>query len=524
MEKENHFDAIIIGSGMGALTTASILARLKNKKVLVLEKHFKLGGFTHTFKREGKYLWDVGIHYVGDMGKEEMLRKLFDIVTEGNVDWKKMNDPFERFMYPEITFDQYSSEEKFRSDLIEKFPSEKVAIENYFSDVKSFSNWATRQFTLKAKPALLNSESSSFKLIGAKSPMITTKDYMDANFKDPILKAVLVSQWGDYGLPPSESAFYMHAGLVVHYLKGGYYPVGGSGTIAESVKPIIEKNGGEMHIFSEVTEIILDNGKAIGVKVKQTKGKNIIDKEFFAPIIVSDAGVYNTYTKLISKNIDLPNRENISNFVTGASSVTLYLGFKDDPAKLGFKGENYWIYNSIDHEKNFAEKDNLLLGKPTACYASFPSLKDPKAESFTGEVISFVNYAPFAKWKNGEWKNRGTEYKELKEKITEGMLNFMEERFPGYKDMVAFKELSTPLTNEYFTDHKAGTIYGIPCTPERYTKDWMGVKTPIENLFITGADACSPGISGALMGGFAAATVILGYNSMMGVMKDSAKL
>ena len=82
----------------------------------------------------------------------------------------------------------------------------------------------------------------------------------------------------------------------------------------------------------------------------------------------------------------------------------------------------------------------------------------------------------------------------------------------------------TSLTNEYFTDHKAGTIYGIPCTPERYTKDWMGVKTPIENVFITGADACSPGISGALMGGFSAATVILGYNSMMGVMKDASKL
>ena len=109
MEKQTHFDVIVIGSGMGALTTASILARLKNKKVLVLEKHFKLGGFTHTFKREGKFLWDVGIHYVGDMGKGEMLRKLFDIVTEGNVDWMQMTDPFERFVYPEITFDQYSN-------------------------------------------------------------------------------------------------------------------------------------------------------------------------------------------------------------------------------------------------------------------------------------------------------------------------------------------------------------------------------------------------------------------------------
>ncbi|HMW04141.1 MAG TPA: NAD(P)/FAD-dependent oxidoreductase [Leptospiraceae bacterium] len=524
MEKENHFDAIVIGSGMGALTTASILARLKNKKVLVLEKHFKLGGFTHTFKREGKFLWDVGIHYVGDMGKQSMLRKLFDIVTEGKVDWNPMPDLFERFVYPEITFDQYSSEEKFRSDLIQKFPHEKQAIENYFSDVKSFSNWATKQFTLKAKPMLLDTESNNFKLTGAKSPMITTKEYLDANFKDPVLKAVLVSQWGDYGLPPSTSAFYMHAGLVVHYLNGGFYPVGGAGTIAESVKPIIEKKGGAMHIFSEVTEIIMDGEKAIGVKVKQTKGKNILEKEYFAPIIISDAGVYNTYTKLIPQNVEIPFRESISNFVTGASSVTLYLGFKENPAKLGFKGENYWIYNSIDHDKNFNEKDNLLKGEPTAFYASFPSLKDPKAESFTGEVISFVNYEPFAKWKNGEWKNRGTDYKELKDRIADGMLNFMERHFPGYKDLVEYKELSTPLTNEYFTDHKAGTIYGIPCTLERYTKEWMGVKTPIENVFITGADACSPGISGALMGGFAAATVVLGYNSMMGIMKDSAKI
>lgn len=193
-----------------------------------------------------------------------------------------MNDPFERFMYPEITFDQYSTEEKFRSDLIETFPSEKVAIENYFSDVKSFSNWATRQFTLKAKPALLNSESSSFKLIEQKSHA-HHKEYMDTNFKDPVLKAVLVSQWGDYGLPPSESAFYMHAGLVVHYLRGGYYPVGGSGTIAESVKPIIEKNGGEMHIFSEVTEVILENGKAIGVKSNKQREKAFSTKNSLHP-------------------------------------------------------------------------------------------------------------------------------------------------------------------------------------------------------------------------------------------------
>ena len=61
----NSYDAIIIGSGMGSLTTAAILAK-EGQKVLVLEKHYTAGGFTHIFKRKG-YEWDVGIHYIGDV-------------------------------------------------------------------------------------------------------------------------------------------------------------------------------------------------------------------------------------------------------------------------------------------------------------------------------------------------------------------------------------------------------------------------------------------------------------------------
>ncbi|MCG6162365.1 NAD(P)-binding protein, partial [Leptospira bandrabouensis] len=71
---ETKYDVIIIGSGIGGLTAASILSQVANKKVLVLERHFKLGGFTHTFKRLGKFEWDVGIHYIGDLAEGSMLR------------------------------------------------------------------------------------------------------------------------------------------------------------------------------------------------------------------------------------------------------------------------------------------------------------------------------------------------------------------------------------------------------------------------------------------------------------------
>ncbi|HCI16410.1 MAG TPA: FAD-dependent oxidoreductase, partial [Candidatus Marinimicrobia bacterium] len=62
---QESFDTIIIGSGMSGLTAAVLLSQY-GQRVLVLEKHFKAGGFTHTFTRK-KYEWDVGIHYIGEV-------------------------------------------------------------------------------------------------------------------------------------------------------------------------------------------------------------------------------------------------------------------------------------------------------------------------------------------------------------------------------------------------------------------------------------------------------------------------
>ena len=60
---KDNYDVIIIGSGISGLTCGAFLS-MEGKKVLILEKHFKIGGYTHTFKRQG-FEWDVGIHYIG---------------------------------------------------------------------------------------------------------------------------------------------------------------------------------------------------------------------------------------------------------------------------------------------------------------------------------------------------------------------------------------------------------------------------------------------------------------------------
>ncbi len=90
--KDGSFDAIVIGSGIGALAFAALMAKLRRWRVLVLERHFKIGGFTHTFSRPGGWTWDVGVHYVGEMAPGMNGRRLFDFITDGRVDWSPLPD------------------------------------------------------------------------------------------------------------------------------------------------------------------------------------------------------------------------------------------------------------------------------------------------------------------------------------------------------------------------------------------------------------------------------------------------
>ena len=115
MSPQPQYDAIVIGSGMGGLAFASLMAKLRKWRVLVLERHFKIGGFTHTFTRPGGWSWDVGLHYVGEMGEGMMGRRLFDLITEGRVKWNPLPDVYDVFVYPNLQVRACKGEANFRS-------------------------------------------------------------------------------------------------------------------------------------------------------------------------------------------------------------------------------------------------------------------------------------------------------------------------------------------------------------------------------------------------------------------------
>jgi all-trans-retinol 13,14-reductase len=523
---DQHYDVIVIGTGIGGLTTASLLSKLFQKKVLLLEQHFKVGGFTHTFKRKD-FEWDVGIHYIGNMYEGSSIRRLIDFLTDGNLLWNKMKEPFEEFINPEIRLKVYGNKEQYIEELIHYFPKEKDNIVQYFEDVEKTSKWFAMHVSLKTLPKPLNVLPSPLNFV--KNALITTKEYLDFRFKDPVLKSTIISRWGDYGLPPSKSTFIIHSLIEEHYFNGGWYPDGGSSKIAELILPSIYKNGGKVLLSHRVDEVIIKNGTAIGVKVSHIQGEKIREqKEFYADIIVSNAGIYNTIKKMIPKSQLDSNlqktiyemEKELDGLLTDTlSNVTLYLGLKANPENHQIEGRNYWIYRYLDHDESFQRKYDLLEGRPTGVYVSFPSLKNSHAKAHTAEIISFVGYEPFEKWKSSHWKNRGPSYEEIKNKITDSLIEFTNQYLPNLASLIEYKELSTPITNEFFSMHPKGIIYGIPCTVKRFEKSWISPYTPIKNLYITGADASSPGFAGAMMGGFLSTASIMGYKSVLSLFK-----
>lgn len=509
-----RYDALVVGSGIGGLATAACLSKM-GRKVCVLEQHYTAGGFTHSYDRNG-YEWDVGVHYIGDMGSPNTLgRRLFDHITDGALHWAPMDGHFDRIFLGDEHYDLVAGRQAYRDMLVARFPDEEEAIDAYFrylrsikqglrlhtirKIVPSWAAWLLAKWQKRKMPAYFNQ---------------TTRAVLESLTQDQKLIAVLTGQWGDNGLPPAESSFMIHSIIAQHYMHGGYYPAGGASRIAEAIIPVIQRAGGEVFTYASVDKILVGERGANGVRMAD-------GTEIPAPVVISNAGVFNTFEGLLEESV--PQRaaylERLGRVRPSMSSLCLYIGLQHTAEELGLPKTNFWIYPSEHYEADLELFNADSSAEFPLVYISFPSAKDPSFTSrypgrATIEIVAPGPYSWFESWASEPWGKRGDDYEELKEMLSQRLLQKLFEKLPQLRDKIDYYELSTPLSTEYFCRYRHGEIYGIEHTPARFEQDWLKPRTEIPGLWLTGQDVLTCGVVGGLIGGLLTAVQLGGWKGL----------
>ena len=520
---EGPFDAIVIGSGIGGIGTAALLAKAAGQRVLVLEKHYTAGGFTHVFHRPG-FEWDVGVHYVGQVHTPgSPARALFEYLTEGRLSWNAMPDVYDRIDIGGLRFDYVSGRERLRDALVRTFPRERLAIDRYFTAVRHCMRRLPYYFVEKTLPPLV----SRILGPGLRAPFLrfarqTTGMVLDELGASQELKAVLTAQWGDYGLPPGQSSFGIHAVIADHYFEGAAYPVGGAGRIAASVLPTIERTGGAVVVSAGVDRILVDGTRAAGVRMAD-------GREFRASAIVSDAGVRTTMDRLL-EGAGPPEVQNAAartrNLPVTSGHLCLYVGLTFPAAAPTLDPANLWIHPSLDFDRNLSGFIADLDAPFPFLYISFPSAKDPSfharyPDAHTIEVVTPAPYEHFSRWAASAWKRRPDEYEATKKRLAERLLADLYRHVPAASGRVTTWELSTPLSTRHFANAPHGEMYGLAHTPARFESRDLRPYTPVRNLFLTGQDVGMVGVMGALSGAMTTVSAMLRRN-MFGEVSKAA--
>lgn len=509
------YDAIVVGAGLGGLSTAAFLAT-NGRRTLVLEQNQVVGGCSQVYRRQGnKYEFDVGVHYIGDCAPGGTVdRLLHGLGLQDHIEFAELDpDGFSTITLPTTTFRVPRGWQAYEDRLAATFPDQEAGIRRCVRTLRTVAEEIRSDRPENLRSVVARAGSLRSLLWWGLRPLARLYDACGLTQE---VRTVIAGESGDYGLPPSKAPVALHAGFLDHYLKAGaYYPKGGGQVIGARLTEVIQAHGGTVRTKARVSRILLEDGRAVGVE--------LVDGErIHAPVVVSNADIRRTYLELVGReHLPARLRRKVEGFRMALPLFSLYLAVDLD-VRDRLPNSTSWIYPHADIEAIYAD---ALAGRVPArvpVFMTSGTLKDPGGNHTAPpghSTLELMTIAPadHDTWGVGEGPvagerySRTSSYLAVKEKLAEAVLDTATMVIPDLREHIVYRDASTPITQERFTLSTGGACYGLEMTIDQLGPFRPDVRSPIPGLYLAGASTRHQhGIVATLNGGAGTAGAILG--------------
>ncbi|GGX25004.1 phytoene desaturase family protein [Aquimarina muelleri] len=506
--KENY-DVVIVGSGLGGLVSAIILAK-EGYSVCVLEKNNQYGGNLQTFVRD-KTIFDTGVHYIGGLSEGQNLYQYFKYIEIiDDLKLKKLDeDGFDiiTFEGDEKEYKHAQGYENFIKTLVDQFPEEEKAIRAYCNKLKE----TCRKFPLyqleHGAPYFDDNEIFS----------LNAKEYINSLTDNEKLQSVLAGTNYLYAGDSDRTPFYVHALCVNSYIESSYRCINGGSQITKILIKRLKEQGGEVYKHHEVIKFEFDNGKINSVICKN--GKKINGDLFISniePKLTLKLAGKDKFRKSYVNRVD--------KIESTIAAFTLYMVLK--PNTFVYQNKNFYHFNHPD--RVWDAQSYTQQSWPEGYMMSMGINKNTDRYGDSIAVMTYMRYEEVEPWKNTvntvENKNeRGQTYEEFKAEKAEKLIIELEKKFPNIRDCIQKMYTSTPLSYRDYIGSNKGSMYGYVKDVNKPMHSFISPRTKIENLMFTGQSLNMHGILGVTISAVITCSEIIGKDYLLDKILEANK-
>lgn len=503
---KEHYDVVVIGSGLGGLVSAIILAK-EGYSICVLEKNNQFGGNLQTFVRD-KTIFDTGIHYIGGLSEGQNLNKYFKYLgIMDDLKLKKLDeDGFDIISFEEEKeeYPHAQGYENFVHQLGKYFPDEKEAIQKYCEKVVTIcDSFPLYNLNVDGK---YDTEILS----------LNAKKCIDEATENERLRAVLAGTNFLYAGIEDKSPFYVHALSVNSYIQSSYRCINGGSQITKQLIKQLKIHGGEIYKYKDVCKLEVENNAITEAKMKD--GSSVKAKMFISNIEPK------TTLRMVGEEHFRKSFFNRIDSLEGIiSAFSLYIVFK--PKTFKYVNSNLYHFKNSSvvwtaHEYN---EENWPLAYMASMNAS--GKDEVWADGMT--FITYMKYEELEDWEHtfntSSDEQDGESYKEFKIRKSERFLKEIEIKFPEIRNCIKSIHASTPLSYRDYIGGSKGNMYGYVKESSNPMKSFIAPKTKLDNLYLTGQSINMHGVLGVTIGAVVTCSEIIGKEYLVNKINEESK-